>query len=185
MLYFDLWTILVHWSFDDSSHQFVHVNINIFILCHILRLGRLWGHQLHYPFDTEIYPVHSVSHLSKDWGLEIKHKGGKFVLQEKIHVLMSTVFDAKMLKGGSQEKRDGGEECKMEEAGAVWTPCFPQNWLLRRRQMSTVHVWWCKKLGKGATHDKIYMVLYTIFTENVPLSYTFYWKYYPAYTRPT
>ena len=39
--------------------------------------------------------------------------------------------------------------------------------------------------GEGATHDKIYMVLYTIFTERVPLSYTFYWKYYPAIIRPT
>ena len=28
LLYFDFWTILVHGSFDDSSH-FVHVNINI------------------------------------------------------------------------------------------------------------------------------------------------------------
>ena len=77
----------------------------------------------------EIYPVHSDSHLLNDWGLEIKHevhKGGKFVLQEKIHVLMSTVFDAKMLNGGSQEKRDRREECKMEEAGAVWTPRFTQ-----------------------------------------------------------
>ena len=26
--------------------------------------------------------------------------------------------------------------------------------------------------GEGATHDKIYIVLYTIFTEKVPLSYT-------------
>ena len=39
--------------------------------------------------------------------------------------------------------------------------------------------------GEGATHYKIYMVLYTIFTEKVPLSYTFHWKYYPAFTRPT
>ena len=39
--------------------------------------------------------------------------------------------------------------------------------------------------GEGATHDKIYIVLYTIFTEKVPLSYTFHWKYYPAFTRPT
>ena len=62
-----------------------------------------------------------------DWGLEIKHKGSKFVFQEKIQVLMSTVFVAKMLKGGSQEKCDRREKCKMEEAGAVWTPCFPQN----------------------------------------------------------
>ena len=28
LLYFEFWTILVHGSFDDSSH-FVHVNINI------------------------------------------------------------------------------------------------------------------------------------------------------------
>ena len=47
------------------------------------------------------------------------------MFQEKIHVLMSTVFVAKMLKRGSQEKRDRREECKMEQAGAVWTPCFP------------------------------------------------------------
>ena len=50
--------------------------------------------------------MHSVRHLLKDWGLEFKHKGGKFVFQEKLHVLLSTVFDAKMLKEGSQEKRD-------------------------------------------------------------------------------
>ena len=62
-----------------------------------------------------------------DWGLEIKHKGGKFVFQEKIHVLMSTVFDATMLKGRSQEKRERREECKMEEAGVVLTPRFPKN----------------------------------------------------------
>ena len=60
--------------------------------------------------------MHSFSHLLNDWGLEIKHKGGKFVLQEKIHVLMSTVFDGKMLKGRSQENRDRRVECKMEEA---------------------------------------------------------------------
>ena len=30
LLYFNFWTILVHWSFDDSSY-FVRVNINIFI----------------------------------------------------------------------------------------------------------------------------------------------------------
>ena len=50
--------------------------------------------------------MHSVRHLLNDWGLEFKHKGGKFVFQEKLHVLLSTVFDAKMLKEGSQEKRD-------------------------------------------------------------------------------
>ena len=71
--------------------------------------------------------MHSVRHLLNDWDLEFKHKGGKFVFQEKIHFLMSTVFDAKMLKGRSQEKRDRREECKMEEAGAVWTACFPPN----------------------------------------------------------
>ena len=37
---------------------------------------------------------------------------------------MSTVFDAKMLKGGSQEKRDRREECKMEEAEGL-DPLFP------------------------------------------------------------
>ena len=26
--------------------------------------------------------------------------------------------------------------------------------------------------GEGATHDKVYIVLYTIFTDKVPLSYT-------------
>ena len=76
----------------------------------------------------EICPVHSVIHLWNDWGLEFKHKGGKFVFHEKIDVLMSTVFDATMLKGGSQEKRDRREECKMEEAGAVWTPFFLPKW---------------------------------------------------------
>ena len=65
-----------------------------------------------------------VIHLWNDWGLEIKHKGGKFVFQEKIHVLMSTVFVAKMLKRGSQEKRDRREEGKMEEAGGL-DPMFP------------------------------------------------------------
>ena len=50
------------------------------------------------------------------------------MFHKKIDVLMSTVFDATMLKGGSQEKRDRREECKMEEAGAVRTPCFPPKW---------------------------------------------------------
>ena len=59
-----------------------------------------------------------------DWGLEFKHKSGKFVFQEKIHVLMSTVFVAKMLKGRSQEKWDRREECKMEEAEGL-DPLFP------------------------------------------------------------
>jgi len=59
-----------------------------------------------------------------DWGLELKDKGGKFVFQEKIHVLMSTVFDAKMLKGRSQENRDRREECKMKEAEGL-DPLFP------------------------------------------------------------
>ena len=68
--------------------------------------------------------MHSVIHLLNNWGLEIKHKGGKFVFQEKIHVLMSTVFVAKMLKRGSQEKRDRREEGKMEEAGGL-DPLFP------------------------------------------------------------
>ena len=68
--------------------------------------------------------MHSLSHLLNDWGLEIKHKGGKFVLQEKIHVLRSTVFDGKMLKGRSQENRDRRVECKMEEAEGL-DPLFP------------------------------------------------------------
>ena len=38
---------------------------------------------MHYPFDTEIYLVHSASHLLNDWGLEFKHKGDKLVLHEK------------------------------------------------------------------------------------------------------
>ena len=46
------------------------------------------------------------------------------MFQEKIHVLMSTVFAAKMLKGGSQEKRDRREEGKMEEAKGQ-DPLFP------------------------------------------------------------
>ena len=52
--------------------------------------------------------MHSVRHLLNDRGLEFKHKGGKFVFQENIHVLMPTVFVAEMLKGRSQEK--GTEE---------------------------------------------------------------------------
>ena len=54
-------------------------------------------------------------------------KAANLFSRKKIHVLMSTVFDAKMLKGISQEKKVRREECKMGEAGAVWAPCFPQN----------------------------------------------------------
>ena len=68
--------------------------------------------------------MHSVRHLLNDWGLEFKHTGCKFVFQEKIHVLMSTVFDAKMLKGRSQENRDRRVECKMEETEGL-DPLFP------------------------------------------------------------
>ena len=71
--------------------------------------------------------MHSVRHLLNDWGLEFKHKGSKFVFQENTRFNVN-VFVAKMLKGGSQEKRDRREEFKMEEAGAVWTPCFPPKW---------------------------------------------------------
>ena len=55
------------------------------------------------------------------------------MFKEKIHVLMSTVFVVKMLKGGSQEKRNRREECKMAEAGAVWTSCSPKIECTQRR----------------------------------------------------
>ena len=64
--------------------------------------------------------MHSVRRLL-DWGLEFKHKGGKFVFQEKIHVLMSTVFVArrKLRKTGLERgMQDGG-------GGSGLDPLFP------------------------------------------------------------
>ena len=69
--------------------------------------------------------MHSVSHLLNDWGLEFKHKGGKFVFQENIHVLMLTVFDAKMLTGGSQEKKEPERGMQDGGGGSGLDPLFP------------------------------------------------------------
>ena len=60
-----------------------------------------------------------------DWGLESKHKSGKLVFQENIHVLMSTVFDAKMLTGGSQEKKEPERGMQDGGGGSGLDPLFP------------------------------------------------------------
>ena len=101
--------------------------------------------------------MHSVSHLLNDWGLEFKHKGGKFVFQEKLHVFMPTVFVAKMLKGRSQEK--GTEERnarwrRRERSGPLVSPKnsvikYAGKLSLRKHVKCQQYVWWCKCREKG------------------------------------
>ena len=59
--------------------------------------------------------MHRVIQLLNDWGLEIKHKGGKFVFHEKVHVFMSTVFAQKNAKRKKPRKK--GPERGMQDGG--------------------------------------------------------------------
>ena len=54
--------------------------------------------------------MHSVRHLLNDWGLEFKHKGGKFVFQENIQqsLLQKCYKEEAKKKGPKRGMQDGG-----------------------------------------------------------------------------